>query len=194
MKFIVPVSCASVLALTSFNAVAQDTSQPEVSLPSVTVVVKEKPPQKKAQARKADKVKKKSSVAKAAPAPLSEPQTAESTGDAQQPETALGPVQGLVATRTGTGSKTDTPIVEVPRTVNVVTEDQITEQQPQSVREALGYTPGVQNQTGAASILDTISVRGFPAPIFLDGLPLPTDTGIGFAKIKSPTSSARSSL
>jgi outer membrane receptor for ferric coprogen and ferric-rhodotorulic acid len=38
---------------------------------------------------------------------------------------------------------TDTPIVEVPRTVNVVTQDQITEQQLQSVREALGYRPGV---------------------------------------------------
>ena len=181
MKFIVPVSCASVLALTSFNAIAQDTPQPEVSLPSVTVVVKEKPPQKQVKARKTEKAKKKSTVA---PAPSSEPQTAKSTGDSQQPETALGPVDGLVATRTGTGSKTDTPIVEVPRTVNVVTEDQITEQQPQSVREALGYTPGVQNQTGASSILDTIAVRGFPAPIFLDGLPLPTDTAIGFAKIR----------
>jgi iron complex outermembrane recepter protein len=130
VKFIVPVSCASVLALTSFNAIAQDTSQPEVSLPSVTVVVKEKPPQKQVKVRKTEKATKKSTVAKAAPAPSFEPQTAESTGDSQQPETALGPVQGLVATRTGTGSKTDTPIVEVPRTVNVVTEDQITEQQP----------------------------------------------------------------
>lgn len=86
------------LALTSFNAIAQDTSQPDVS---VTGVVKEKPPQKKAQIRKTDKAEKKSIVAKAAPAPSSEPQTSESTGDAQQPETALGPVQGLVATRTG---------------------------------------------------------------------------------------------
>ncbi|MGD9803076.1 MAG: TonB-dependent siderophore receptor [Hyphomicrobiaceae bacterium] len=99
-------------------------------------------------------------------------------------ETALGPVDGYVATRSATGSKTDTPLVEVPRTVNVVTRDQIATQQPQSIRDVLNYTPGIQVQSGGGSILDNIAVRGFTAPIFLDGLLLPTDTGIGFARIR----------
>lgn len=116
--------------------------------------------------------------------PTGEPSFAEAQSNVDQPETALGPVKGLVATRTATGSKTDTPIIEIPRTVNVVTQDQITEQQPQSIRQALGYTPGVQTQTGASSILDTISVRGFTAPIFLDGLLLANDNGISFARLR----------
>src|SRR6185312_3135927 len=32
--------------------------------------------------------------------------------------------------------------------------------------------------------LDTIAVRGFTAPIFLDGLLLPNDNGISFARIR----------
>jgi iron complex outermembrane receptor protein len=163
------------------------TAQPRVTLPDVTVVVKKKPEQSKQKtAHKKETSHKRSAssvAAKPTANPPSEPVEA-APNDAQQPETALGPVKGLVATRSATGSKTDTPIVEIPRTVNVVTQDQITEQQPQSVRQALGYTPGVQSQTGASSILDTISVRGFTAPIFLDGLLLANDNGISFARMR----------
>ena len=132
---------------------APQTAQPQVALPDVTVVVKKKPEQpSKKTARKKDESHRKSAssvaaVVKPAANPTSEPVEA-APNEAQQPETALGPVKGLVATRSATGSKTDTPIVEIPRTVNVVTQDQITEQQPQSVREALGYTPGVQSSDG----------------------------------------------
>ncbi|HBC07265.1 MAG TPA: hypothetical protein DC046_06730, partial [Rhodospirillaceae bacterium] len=42
-----------------------------------------------------------------------------------QGESAWGPVTGYVATRSATGTKTDTPIVEVPRSVSVVTADQV---------------------------------------------------------------------
>ena len=40
-------------------------------------------------------------------------------------ETAWGPVNGYVATRSATGSKTDTPLIETPQSVSVVTADQI---------------------------------------------------------------------
>lgn len=125
-----------------------------------------------------------------APAPKSQqpqvapPQVATPVAPAVAPETAFGPVNGLVATRSATGTKTDTPILEVPRSVDVITADQMQAQQAQSIRDALGYTPGVQNQTGGGSIRDMIGVRGFAAPIFLDGLQLPTDTGLGFARIR----------
>jgi iron complex outermembrane receptor protein len=90
-------------------------------------------------------------------------------------EQALGPVTGYVATRSATGSKTDTPIIELPQTVNVVTAHQIRAQGAQSVSEALRYTAGVRGETyGAASQFDSYTqIRGFKGDLFLDGLRLP---------------------
>jgi iron complex outermembrane receptor protein len=188
-------SSVSVLALTSVGAIAQEAVEPQAQLPAVTVETKQQPkkatPKKKAVQKKSKSAAPKVAAPKAAPAapPAQQPsppagQASGPTGESAGKETALGPVKGIVATRSATGSKTDTPIVEVPRTVNVITRDQITVQQPRSVKEALDYTPAVQSQVGASSILDTIAVRGFPAPIFLNGLLLPTDSGINFAKIR----------
>jgi len=195
-------SSAGLFALATTTALAQEAAQPAPApatepsaaseaatpqaLPDVTVVVKEKheaPKKKVARKKTKSKTAPGPSVASSAQ-PTGEPSFADVQSNVEQPETALGPVKGLVATRTATGSKTDTPIIEIPRTVNVVTQDQMTEQQPQSIRQALGYTPGVQNQTGGSSILDTISVRGFQAPIFLDGLLLANDNGISFARLR----------
>jgi iron complex outermembrane receptor protein len=90
-------------------------------------------------------------------------------------ERANGPVNGYVATRSASGSKTDTPILEVPQTVNVVTADQIRAQGAQSVSEALRYTAGVRGEVyGAASQFDSYTqIRGFKGDLFLDGTRLP---------------------
>jgi iron complex outermembrane receptor protein len=90
-------------------------------------------------------------------------------------ESATGPVNGYVATRSASGSKTDTPILETPQTINVVTADQIKAQGAQSVSEALRYTAGVAAETyGAASKFDSYTqVRGFKGDLFLDGTRLP---------------------
>lgn len=92
-----------------------------------------------------------------------------------QGENAAGPVSGYVATRSATGSKTDTPILEIPQTINVVTADQIRAQGAQTVSEALRYTAGVRGETyGAASKFDSYTlIRGFKADQFLDGMRLP---------------------
>jgi iron complex outermembrane receptor protein len=42
------------------------------------------------------------------------------SANAQIVERADGPVNGFVATRSATGTKTDTPIVEVPQSISVV--------------------------------------------------------------------------
>jgi iron complex outermembrane receptor protein len=63
-------------------------------------------------------------------------------------ESAWGPVDGIVAKRSATGSKTDTALKEIPQTINVVTQDEIKMRGSQSVTEALRYTAGM---TGAAS-------------------------------------------
>ncbi|PZA11793.1 hypothetical protein DNX69_11825 [Rhodopseudomonas palustris] len=57
-------------------------------------------------------------------------------------ETATGPVAGYVAGRSATGTKTDSPLVETPASVSVVTRDQISDQGAQSVSQALRYTAG----------------------------------------------------
>lgn len=90
-------------------------------------------------------------------------------------ERANGPVNGYVATRSASGAKTDTPILEVPQTINVVTADQIRAQGAQSVSEALRYTAGVRGEIyGGVSQFDSYTqIRGFKGDLFLDGTRLP---------------------
>lgn len=85
-----------------------------------------------------------------------------------------GPVQGYVATRSVTGTKTDTPIVETPQSISVITRDQMSDQGAQTVSDALHYTPGVfTNINGATARYDETRIRGFLPILYLDGMPLP---------------------
>jgi iron complex outermembrane receptor protein len=96
---------------------------------------------------------------------------------AQAGERGIGPVQGFAATRSVTATKTDTPILETPQSISVVTQDQIQAQGAQTVSEALWYTPGVTPLSfGANAFFDSFKLRGFDAPRYLDGLRLPSDT------------------
>jgi iron complex outermembrane receptor protein len=80
-----------------------------------------------------------------------------------------------------TATKTDTPLVETPQSISVVTKDQIAAQGATTVTQALNYAPGLSlNTYGANSLFDTITVRGFQAPLFLDGLRLPVDSATTF--------------
>jgi iron complex outermembrane receptor protein len=91
-------------------------------------------------------------------------------------ESATGPVNGYVAKRTSTGSKTDAPLVEVPQSVSVVGREEIDDRGAQKLDEVLRYTPGVlAGAFGPDSDTDWIYIRGFDATqtgIFLDGLQL----------------------
>jgi len=89
-------------------------------------------------------------------------------------ERARGPVDGIVATRSATGTKTDAALIETPQAINVVTRDQMEEQGVQSVTESLRYTPGVVGQYGDNDVRhDWLTVRGFTPGRYLDGLRLP---------------------
>lgn len=89
-------------------------------------------------------------------------------------ESAWGPVRGYVATRSATGTKTDTPLIETPQSVSVVTADRIQATGATNVKEALSYTAGIEIAPyGSDSRFDWISVRGFEAytpGFYLDGL------------------------
>ena len=85
--------------------------------------------------------------------------------------TATSPVQGYVAHRSATGTKTDAALIEVPQSVSVVTPDQIEARGAQSLDEALQYSAGVIT-TASDPRWDTPVIRGFDASssIYLDGL------------------------
>jgi iron complex outermembrane receptor protein len=94
-------------------------------------------------------------------------------GDTRRQERAWGPVEGYVATRSGTATKTDTPLIETPAAVSVVTQGQIQAQGAQSIAQAVRYTPGVRvEQAGADARTDNVYIRGFLADQYLDSLRL----------------------
>ena len=74
------------------------------------------------------------------------------------------------ATTAGGVMKVDTPLLETPRSVNVVTERQILERGARDVAQALQYTPGVVGTGGNDNRGDWLRIRGFEPTIFLDGM------------------------
>lgn len=91
---------------------------------------------------------------------------------------AYGPDVGYVVRRSATATKTDTPLIETPQSISVVTRDQIDDQAATNVGEALRYTAGVVPEFRGVSSgsFDQIIVRGYTADRYWDGLKIP---GIG---------------
>ena len=85
-------------------------------------------------------------------------------------ESAWGHVDGYVANRSASGTKTDAPLIETPAAISVVTQDQIQAQGAQDINQALRYTSGVVGTNDADARFDEIYVRGFQADKYLDGL------------------------
>ena len=90
---------------------------------------------------------------------------------------ATGPVDGYVAKATGTGSKTATPIAEIPQSVSVVGREELDDRGVVTkIDEALRYTAGVSTEPfGSDPDTDWFYIRGFDATqtgVFLDGLNL----------------------
>lgn len=120
--------------------------------------------------------------APAAPSQTAQSRPVESANDGRGGERANGPVVGYVASQSASGTKTDTPILDTPQSISVVTKDQVIAQQAQNVSEALRYTPGVSVDTYSPNaFFDAVKIRGFDAPRYLDGLRLPLDPGTQFA-------------
>jgi iron complex outermembrane recepter protein len=91
-------------------------------------------------------------------------------------------VLGTVTVTGQAATKTDTPFIETPQAVSVITREDIEEKGAQTVQRATNYTPGVfSNQIGASNRYDYIVLRGFSDGsinnTFLDGLKLMGDSG-----------------
>jgi iron complex outermembrane recepter protein len=88
---------------------------------------------------------------------------------------------GYVAVASSTGTRTDTPLAEVPQALSVITRDQIDVQAAQSIPEALRYSAGMLGEVRGISTdaYEVLSGRGFQMEEYLDGMRLP-NAGAGF--------------
>jgi iron complex outermembrane recepter protein len=75
----------------------------------------------------------------------------------------------VLATRAVTATKTDTPILNIPQSINIITAEQIEDRGADTIVEALNYTAGVSNG-GDDSRGDFNNIRGFESVLYVDGL------------------------
>ncbi len=91
---------------------------------------------------------------------------------------SVGPDKTIVAKASRTSSKTDTPILDAPASVSVVTEKEMKERGVTTLDEALSYTPGVSTDIyGSDNRYDHYLIRGFYSTgnaTYRDGLPMYT--------------------
>src|SRR3954465_5025685 len=89
-------------------------------------------------------------------------------GQAERPDR---PVEGYRATRSGTFTRTDTPLKDVPASVSVVPAEVMKDQAMQSMGDVFRYVPGVLMHQGEGN-RDQIVIRGTSttADFYVDGV------------------------
>lgn len=89
-------------------------------------------------------------------------------------DSPYGETPGYIAHRTLTGTKTDTPILENPQAISVITRERMDDLGAQRLSQALSYTSGVRADSGGASnAADNIFLRGYAISFtYRDGLRL----------------------
>ena len=154
------------------TALAQDSNPPApadesaVPLPTLQVdTTKEQAPKKKT-------AKKKSTSTQPSAAPAPSPERAKS--EALSKAAATSPPNSFVADVSSAATKTDTPILETPQSISVITSDQMQTRGVTTVVEALQYTPGIYTHAGGKDPrFDSFKIRGFSSQgygTFRDGL------------------------
>ncbi|WP_174995008.1 TonB-dependent siderophore receptor [Pandoraea anhela] len=95
-------------------------------------------------------------------------------------ENGAGPVDGIVAKRSTTGTKTDTALSENPQSVSVIPKEMIQDLGAQTVSQAMRYSAGVlSDNAGFETRFDWLNIRGFSAStlgLYLDGTRLQSNT------------------
>ncbi|MEG0861187.1 MAG: TonB-dependent siderophore receptor [Pseudomonas sp.] len=89
-------------------------------------------------------------------------------------EDAYSPIDGYIARRTSTGTKTDTPMLENPQAISVVTRERMEDLGAQKLDQALRYTAGVRTDSGGSdNAADNPFLRGYAISFtYRDGLRL----------------------
>ncbi|ARW10745.1 TonB-dependent siderophore receptor [Acetobacter ascendens] len=85
--------------------------------------------------------------------------------------------QNFLASSSHAGTKTDTPLIETPQSISVITRTQLDARNVQTLSDALAYSPGVRtNIYGFSPRLDQFIIRGFDVTnygVYRDGLRQP---------------------
>lgn len=91
--------------------------------------------------------------------------------DAGEPILVIGHADGYIASQSVTATKTDTPLLDIPQTITVVTRQQLEDQAHHSMADVLRYVPGTTVGQGEGN-RDQITLRGqnTTADFFLDGV------------------------
>ena len=91
--------------------------------------------------------------------------------DDLEPILVTGKRLGYVALNSVTATKTDTPLIDIPQTIQVVTRAQLDDQAQHSMADVLRYVPGTTVGQGEGN-RDQITIRGqnTTADFFLDGV------------------------
>ncbi|MGC1301984.1 MAG: TonB-dependent siderophore receptor [Caulobacteraceae bacterium] len=105
--------------------------------------------------------------------------------DTARPSTSVSEVVVTGArndTDASAGTKSDTPLVETPQSITVITRDELDLRGVDSLSEALHYTAGVSPEVrgDTAGRYDLLNIRGFAPDQYLDGLRLIQSTN-GYA-------------
>ncbi|MFN4276662.1 MAG: TonB-dependent siderophore receptor [Ferrovibrio sp.] len=90
-------------------------------------------------------------------------------GRSGTPETAWGPVQGYMARRSATATKTDTPIMETPAAVQVIPRQVIEDQRALSLKDVYENVSSVQQAGNTLNAQTEVLpiIRGFESPTLL---------------------------
>lgn len=168
----------------ALGARAQEASPPPVPPPAATTATPESkgtvplPPLQVESAAKPKAAKKKAAAKSAAkqvsaPAPAAVSAPAASS-DAAGESPLTSPPNSFVAKTSSAGTKTDTPILETPQSISVVTREQLDTRDVKTMVEALQYVPGIYTHPGGKDPrFDQYQIRGFDAQgngAFRDGL------------------------
>lgn len=83
-------------------------------------------------------------------------------------------ITGVNTKGTGSGTKTDTPLMETPQSITVIDGAELELRNAQSINQALGYVAGVSpNQRGGmVTRYDQLILRGFAPGVYQDGMRL----------------------
>lgn len=95
----------------------------------------------------------------------------EAAGDQDRTILVVGKSEGYLTIDSATVTKVDTPLIDVPQTINAITREQIEDQAHRSMADVLRYVPGVTIGQGEGN-RDQITLRGqnTTADFFLDGV------------------------
>lgn len=80
--------------------------------------------------------------------------------------------EGYTVSTTATATKTDTPLIDIPQSVQIISHTQIEEQDVRKLADALVNVSGVVPTKPEELLFTPPIVRGFPAEVYVDGLPI----------------------